>query len=211
MPVMLVPTRDVIPIGVEHSSLQPLLQQAAADTGVELSPDPLPQESIFIRSDQYAFIRTGVPAVFLLGGLKGGEGADRQLKDFLHDHYHEPSDDASQPIQYADAARLARLNARIGQRIADAAQRRCLEQVLDTYDSRVAPTLGRLRHGVIHNDANDWNLLVADPAQGAIAGLIDFGDAAHSPLIAELAVGCCYAMLDEKSPIDPAAVIAAGY
>ncbi|MGO4261366.1 M28 family peptidase [Lysobacter sp. TAB13] len=123
MPVMLVPTRDVIPIGVEHSSLQPLLQQAAADTGVELSPDPLPQESIFIRSDQYAFIRTGVPAVFLLGGLKGGEGADRQLKDFLHDHYHEPSDDASQPIQYADAARLARLNARIGQRIADAAQR----------------------------------------------------------------------------------------
>ncbi len=95
--------------------------------------------------------------------------------------------------------------------VADAAQRRCLEQVLDTYDSRVAPTLGRLRHGVIHNDANDWNLLVADPAQGAIAGLIDFGDAAHSPLIAELAVACTYAMLDEKSPIETAAVIAAGY
>ncbi|MBT2750225.1 MULTISPECIES: M28 family peptidase [unclassified Lysobacter] len=120
MPVMRVPTRDVIAIGVEHSSLQPLLEQAAADIGVELSPDPLPQESIFIRSDQYAFIRAGVPAVFLLGGLKGGEGADRQLKDFLRDHYHEPSDDASQPIQYGDAARLARLNARIGQRIADA-------------------------------------------------------------------------------------------
>lgn len=123
MPVLLTPTRDAIAIGIEHSSLKPILERAAAEAGVELSPDPMPEESIFIRSDQYAFIRAGIPAVYLLGGLKGGDGADAQLRNFLRDHYHLPSDDASQAIQYGDAARLARLNARIGQGVADAAQR----------------------------------------------------------------------------------------
>lgn len=126
MPVMLAPTRDVTPIGAEHSSLQPLLEQAAAEVGVALSPDPAPQECIFIRSDQYSFIRAGIPSVYLIGGREAagaGPAAARQFQDFLHDRYHRPDDDVSQPIQYADAARLARLNARIGRRIADAPQR----------------------------------------------------------------------------------------
>ncbi|WP_206413429.1 M20/M25/M40 family metallo-hydrolase [Lysobacter enzymogenes] len=118
MPVLLAPTTDVIPIGVEHSSLQAVLARAAAQTGVTLSPDPLPEESIFIRSDQYAFIRKGVPAVYLIGGLTGSEAAKRQFGEFLRGEYHRPGDDVSQPIQYADAARLARLNARIGEAIA---------------------------------------------------------------------------------------------
>jgi Zn-dependent M28 family amino/carboxypeptidase len=126
MPVMRVPTRDVVPIGVEHSSLQAALDQAAAEVGVDLTPDPSPEESIFIRSDQYAFIRTGVPAVYLTGGMvarDAGVDARQQFRAFLADHYHQPDDDAEQPIQYADAARLAQLNARIGQLIADAPQR----------------------------------------------------------------------------------------
>ncbi len=118
MPVLLAPTTDVVPIGVEHSSLQAVLTRAAAQTGVTLSPDPLPEESIFIRSDQYAFIRKGVPAVYLIGGLTGSEAAKRQFGEFLRGEYHRPGDDVSQPIQYADAARLARLNARIGEAIA---------------------------------------------------------------------------------------------
>lgn len=121
MPVLLTPTSDAIPIGVEHSSLQAVLQRAAEQTGVTLSPDPMPEESIFIRSDQYAFIRQGVPAVYLIGGLSGSEDAKQQLGKFLRGDYHQPGDDASQPIQYGDAARLARLNARIGEAIAGAA------------------------------------------------------------------------------------------
>ncbi|ALN60616.1 peptidase, M28 family [Lysobacter enzymogenes] len=118
MPVLLAPTSDAIAIGVEHSTLQAVLQRAAAQTGVALSADPMPEESIFIRSDQYAFIRRGVPAVYLIGGLSGSEAARGQLGAFLRGDYHQPGDDASQPIQYADAARLARLNARIGEAIA---------------------------------------------------------------------------------------------
>jgi len=123
MPVLLAPTTDVIPIGVEHSSLQAVLTSAAAQAGLTLSPDPMPEESIFIRSDQYAFIRKGVPAVYLIGGLAGSDAAKRQFGEFLRGEYHRPGDDVSQPIQYADAARLARLNARIGEVVAGQAQR----------------------------------------------------------------------------------------
>lgn len=126
MPVMLTPTDDVVPIGIEHSSLQPLVQQAAKDVGVALSADPFPEEVVFVRSDQYAFIRAGIPAVYLNGGIDAsgvGDDALATMKAFLREDYHQPGDDVSQPIQYADAARLARLNAHIGQAIADAPQR----------------------------------------------------------------------------------------
>ena len=102
------------------------MQQAARDVGVALSPDPFPEQTIFVRSDQYAFIRAGIPAVYLMAGTTAaafGDDANAAMRDFLRDRYHQPGDDVSQPIQYGDAARLARLNARIGWRIGDAAQR----------------------------------------------------------------------------------------
>lgn len=126
MPMLLAPTRDVVPIGIEHSSLAPLLRQAARDVGVKLSADPAPEQSLFVRSDQYAFIRAGVPAVYLNGGIEGaGLGDDPRAaqREYLRLRYHQPSDDVRQAIQYADAARLARLNARLGRLIGDASQR----------------------------------------------------------------------------------------
>ena len=125
MPVLLVPTRDVVPIGIEHSTLRPLVELAARDVGVELSPDPSPEETVFVRSDQYAFVRAGIPAVYLKGGVQAvGDGDARAAEAaFRRDHYHQPGDDADQPIQYPDAARLARLNARIGRLVADKTER----------------------------------------------------------------------------------------
>jgi len=106
---------------------------------VALSPDPFPEEVVFVRSDQYAFIRAGIPAVYLSGGVVAaspatgtaapGAPSDANtdpklaLRDFLRHCYHQPCDDASQPIRYADAARLARLNARIGVLVGNVAQR----------------------------------------------------------------------------------------
>ena len=125
MPMLLAPSRDVVAIGAEHSSLQSVLQQAAKDSGVELTRDPFPEDNTFVRSDQYAFARAGIPALYLDAGITASAGADPKLaqREFLRRCYHQPCDDASQPIQYGDAARLARLNARIGVLLGQSAQR----------------------------------------------------------------------------------------
>ncbi|MDQ3206455.1 MAG: M28 family metallopeptidase [Pseudomonadota bacterium] len=126
MPVLLTPTRDVVPIGLEHSTLQPQVEAAARAQGVALSPDPFPEQNVFVRSDQYAFIRAGIPAVYLKGGVQASaddDDAREVLAGFMRDRYHQPSDDLSQSIQYADAARLAQLNARIGRAVGDGLQR----------------------------------------------------------------------------------------
>jgi Zn-dependent M28 family amino/carboxypeptidase len=126
MPVMLTDLRDVIPIGVENSSLAPIVKQAAAELGIELSADPKPEEVVFVRSDQYAFIRQGVPAVYMDGGVVARDPAVNgldQLDEFLRQRYHQPNDDANQPIHYPSAARLARLNQLVAARVADATER----------------------------------------------------------------------------------------
>jgi len=126
MPVLLAPSTDVVPIGIEHSSLKAVVADAAKDVGVKLSPDPFPEEVVFVRSDQYAFIRAGIPAVYLDGGTESADGVrdpKLALRKFLRDHYHRPGDEATLPIFWPDAVRLATLNAHIGRRIGDAAER----------------------------------------------------------------------------------------
>jgi Zn-dependent M28 family amino/carboxypeptidase len=126
MPVMTAPSTDVVPIGIEHSSLKGVVEAAAKEIGVALSPDPFPEEVVFVRSDQYSFVRAGIPAVYLDGGVVSADGERDPkvaLTYFLRNCYHQPCDDADQPIQYGDAARLARLNARIGRIVGDAEAR----------------------------------------------------------------------------------------
>ncbi len=123
MPVLLAPVSDVVPIGIEHSSLQAEVEAAAQQLGVGLTADPKPEEVVFVRSDQYAFVRQGVPAIYLTGGVTAtapGVDASALVSDFLKNHYHQPSDDLSRPIDYPSAATLARLNAMIGRRVGDA-------------------------------------------------------------------------------------------
>lgn len=123
MPVFLTDVTDVVPIGVEHSTLEADVQAAAAQLGVGLTPDPKPEEVVFVRSDQYAFVRQGIPAVYLDAGIKARNpdvDALALYEDFLTGHYHQPSDETDLPIHYPSAARLARLNAEIGRRVGNA-------------------------------------------------------------------------------------------
>ncbi len=123
MPVFLTDVTDVVPIGVEHSSLEADVQAAAAQLGVGLTPDPKPEEVVFVRSDQYAFVRQGIPAVYLDAGIKARNpdiDALALYEDFLTGHYHQPSDETDLPIHYPSAAMLSRLNAEIGRRVGNA-------------------------------------------------------------------------------------------
>jgi Ser/Thr protein kinase RdoA (MazF antagonist) len=95
--------------------------------------------------------------------------------------------------------------------IADDDDRALLQRFLARFEERVAPRLSMLRSAVIHNDANDWNVLVDEDDHDRIAGIIDFGDALYTSVIAEVAIAAAYAGLDHADPIGAAAAIARGF
>jgi len=122
MPVLLYDFADVIAFGAEHSSLGDTVRAAAQDFAIELTPDPFPEQNIFVRSDHYRMVQQGIPSVYLVTGVKSrdeGDDTEAILTGFLQKHYHRPSDDLSLPIHYGAAARFTRINARIGELIAN--------------------------------------------------------------------------------------------
>jgi hypothetical protein len=126
MPVAAVPLRDFIAYGADHSTLGAVAARAAQAEGYVLTPDPRPDEVIFVRSDQYPFVRRGIPALYLDTGeaaRDGGASAKQGYDAFIRDRYHQPSDDVSQPIDYGTLAGLARVNARIALEVANARER----------------------------------------------------------------------------------------
>jgi hypothetical protein len=122
MPLFIYPLADIIAFGAEHSSLGPLTDTAVAAEGFVLTPDPIPEESIFRRSDQYSFVRRGIPAIYLDPGYTSTDpdiDSVAMRTDHRHNHYHRPSDDLSRPIDWDSAVRFTRANARIGWGIAN--------------------------------------------------------------------------------------------
>jgi Zn-dependent M28 family amino/carboxypeptidase len=111
MPVLLYPFTDLVAYGADHSSLGPVVAGAVAPMQVALSPDPMPAETIFVRSDHYMFVKQGVPAVFLATGYANG-GA-KAFGDFLAHTYHQPGDDMNQAWNWRAGARFAEANWRI--------------------------------------------------------------------------------------------------
>ena len=118
MPILLYDFTDVVAFGAERSGVGPAVRRAAARVGVALSPDPMPEQGLFTRSDHYRFVEMGVPAVFLMTGFQNG-GEDK-FRTFLATCYHRPCDDLAQPINYAAGAKFARLNYEIARELADA-------------------------------------------------------------------------------------------
>lgn len=92
--------------------------------------------------------------------------------------------------------------------IADHAERALVERFLDLFEQGALPMLGRLRTGVIHNDGNDYNILVD---QDDVTGIIDFGDALCTALVCEPAIVAAYAALGKDDPIGAASLVLAGF
>ncbi len=100
--------------------------------------------------------------------------------------------------------------------ISDAELRRLVNSLADDFERRTAPLLPQLRRSAIHNDANDYNLLVGGgedlySRNQHVTGLVDFGDMVYSQTINELAVAIAYAVLDKADPLAVARQIVAGY
>ncbi len=122
MPLLLYPVADVIAFGAEHSSLEGVISEAVVEEDFVLSPDPVPEEVLFIRSDQYSFVKQGVPSVFLVPGFTSSDpeiDGGALFNEHLQTHYHQPSDDLTRPIDWDSALRFARANVRIGHAVAE--------------------------------------------------------------------------------------------
>jgi len=122
MPLFLFPVAELVGFGAEHSSLQAPMSAAAEAEGFVLAPDPMPEENFFVRSDQYSFVKKGIPASYLDVTLRSSDpeiDGEAVIKDHLKNHYHKPSDDLGRPVDWDSAVRFARANARIGLAIAN--------------------------------------------------------------------------------------------
>jgi len=124
---MLWPLRDIIPFGAEHSSLDDVVHEAAQRMHLGISPDPMPDEVIFIRSDQYSFVKQGIPAVFPVPGFKSDDLKIDPGKIFAkweETRYHQVGDDMNQPgLDFEEAARFARFNWLVGYMVAQKTER----------------------------------------------------------------------------------------
>jgi Zn-dependent M28 family amino/carboxypeptidase len=120
-PGLLYPMKDLIALGVEHSSLEQPVQSAVKRVGYSLSPDPMPEENMFIRSDQYSFVQQGIPAVCIGDGIHSTDaGVDglKVQKEWAVTKYHTPLDNMDQVLDYDSAARASRVNFLVGYEIA---------------------------------------------------------------------------------------------
>ena len=97
--------------------------------------------------------------------------------------------------------------------VTDPGQQALLTHFIDLYQAEVAPRRAQLRQGVIYNDANDHNILLAPTAAGdwQVRGLIDFGDACHSHLVHEVAIAGAYACMGLPDPLGGLAALVGGF
>ncbi len=117
MPFLGYPIADVEPIGVEHSTLHDAVTRAAAHLGLAVTPDPRPELVRFIRSDQFSFVKRGIPGLNLKPGVTTTDpnidGAAMRA-EFLSEHYHRASDDLTLPFSHEGAETFVRTALALG-------------------------------------------------------------------------------------------------
>lgn len=112
MPFLFHPLLDIVPYGAEHSSMGRVVGAAAGHLGIGIGPDPIPEQVLFIRSDHFAFIRQGVPALFIKSGFETGDDRDGGTINtaFRQERYHTPFDEADQGFDFGAGASHAAVN-----------------------------------------------------------------------------------------------------
>jgi Zn-dependent M28 family amino/carboxypeptidase len=105
----IIPFTHLVAYGIDESDLGQRVTQVAERHGVALQPDQQPNRNIFIRSDQYNFIKAGVPALSFKFGAEAGTPEDKALKAWITERYHAPSDDVMQPVNAEAAAEFTHL------------------------------------------------------------------------------------------------------
>ena len=117
---LIVGTRDVIAYGYEYSNLSQSVDYAVEKLGLIRSEDPRPEETFFVRSDQYSFVAEGIPAIWVTGGYQGladSVDAGAVVDKWLVTRYHRPNDDMGQPLDFEAATTEIKYNLLIANHI----------------------------------------------------------------------------------------------
>jgi Zn-dependent M28 family amino/carboxypeptidase len=109
--------------GLQESDLASYLDAAAKENGLQVQDDPTPERNIFIRSDQYSFIKKGIPSLFLSFGYNPGTPEEKIISTWFEQRYHGPADDTKQPVDKMAATKFNQLMATLAERLANAPQR----------------------------------------------------------------------------------------
>lgn len=105
----LFPLRLLTAFGLNESDLGDRLRDVAAPLGIQVQADPEPDRNLFIRSDQYNFIKAGVPALAFKVGYEKGSAEEATARAWLKERYHAPSDDVKQPVDLKAAGDFNRV------------------------------------------------------------------------------------------------------
>ncbi len=115
------PVKRVIGFGAEHSELGTTFEDVAAATGNIVTPDPMPEENTFVRSDHYAFVKKGVPALMLMGVPAGDAGVWLpRARKWLNTDYHSSNDIVKPDWDWTGPQTLAQFGLILGLRVANA-------------------------------------------------------------------------------------------
>lgn len=115
------PVKRIVGFGAEHSDLGTVFEDVSVATGNIVTPDPLPEENAFVRSDHYAFVKKGVPALMLMGGPEGDPSLwIPRMKKWMETDYHSPSDTVKPDWNWTGPQTLAKVGLIIGLRVANA-------------------------------------------------------------------------------------------
>jgi Zn-dependent M28 family amino/carboxypeptidase len=124
--------------GLTESTLGDQVRIAAEELGVKVQPDQEPEQNRFIRSDQYSFIKQGIPSLAFKFGYEKGSPDEQTRRAWVRDVYHKPSDDLKQPIDKEAAAKFDRVIATLLERVANEPARP--EWYKDSFFKRFAKT-----------------------------------------------------------------------
>ena len=124
--------------GLTESSLGDQVRAAAEGLGVKVQSDQEPEQNRFIRSDQYSFIKEGIPALAFKFGYEKGSPDETTRRNWVRDIYHKPSDDLKQPVDKEAAAKFDHVIATLLERVANDPARP--EWYKDSFFKRFAKT-----------------------------------------------------------------------
>jgi Zn-dependent M28 family amino/carboxypeptidase len=112
MPTIIAPLLSAVALGAEHSSLKEQVSMACNYLKIALEPDPEPEQNVFIRSDQYSFVKQHVPALMIIYGTKTPSGNNHleKVREWRAKYYHKPQDDINSIFDFEAGKKYTQLN-----------------------------------------------------------------------------------------------------